>query len=226
MPPSIPTSVFFPSDTVRWLPDRDCLSFLGVDGQKVFTCLLSWDALYSHFGVATPNAGEALHAYTQNQAVIGEAVLRKIQEGAVGPNDEIRLLASDFDDRTTTTTTTTPTPRRGSITFVESADLAADPVAASFANRVKPFLRDHVATPGIKATAYWDVLAIKGTFKLVHLTIVDAETVATVQDAFVVGGDDNFSSVRLSIYNLWDKLLQKRMQAQIDALRAHETAVT
>jgi hypothetical protein len=215
----MPQSVTFPKLKPQWVFDRDCVLFFAtIDGEQVFKCLVSGEALFTHFGAGDLSMEEAMRAFLEHREEIEAVAREKILKGNYKRGDEVLLRMADFP-RKSGTTTSPPRPAHGLRTVIDP-NISEDPQLLSGVNEAKFVLEQDLATGSIPVTATWELVRVPPNKSLAQLTLVDDETGATVTGLFSVGDLENLSYARFSLFRLWDDLLRERVRRQLEALQA------
>jgi hypothetical protein len=212
-------SVTFPKLKPQWLFNRDCVQFFAtIDGEQVLMCLVSAEALYTHFGARDFSGEEALRAFLEHQEEIEAVARQKILKDNPKRGDVVLLRMADFP-RKTTTTTPPPRPARGLRTVIDPT-ISEDPLLLSGVNEAKFVLEQDLATGSIQAIAAWELVRVPPNKSLAQLTLTDEETKASVTGLFSTGDLENLNYARFSLFRLWDDLLRERGRRQLEALQA------
>lgn len=215
----MPRSITFPKLEPQWLFDRDCvLFFAAIDGEQVLKCLVSAEALYTHFGARGFSGEEEIRAFLDHREEIEAVAREKILTGNYSRGDEVLLRMVDFPRRTTTTTSS-PRPPHGLRTVIAPA-ISEYPMLLSRVNEAKFVLEQELATGSIQVTATWELVRVPPDKPLALLTLSDDETKATVRGLFSASELADLNHARLSLFRLWDDLLRERGRRQLEALEA------
>ncbi len=216
---TIPQSVTFPKLKPQWLFDRDCVQFFAaIDGEQVLKCLVSTEALFSHFGMKDFSEEAALRTFLEHREEIEAVAQEKILKGNYQRGDDVLLRMADFP-RKTTTTSPSLRPARG-LRAVIDPTISEAPALLSGVNEATFALERDLATASIPVTATWEPVPVQPNKFLAQLTLADDETKATVTGLFSADDLANLSDARFSLLRLWDDLLRERVRRQLEALQA------
>lgn len=211
----MPQSVIFPKLEPQWIFGRDCAQFFAaVDGEHVLKCLVSAEALYTHFGARDFSMEEALRAFLEHREEIEAVAQAKILNGNSKRGDEVLLRMADFPAKTPSRAL----PPRGLYTVVDPA-ITEDPWLLSGGQEAKDFLEQELVTRSRRTTASWDLVPVLPDKHLVQLTLTDDETKATRTGLFSAGDLANLNSAHYALFRLWDDLLQERGRRRLESLQ-------
>lgn len=194
--------------------DRDCVLFYAVAGGSVHNCLISGEALMTHFGARDMTATECLRAYGEHRQAIQDVAERKILAGTRERGWEVLIMMEDFPRQTTTTTP--PPPTRG-LQITESSAVRSDPAVGSVAGVLNRQLRAVMGVGHSLVKADWDAIPVSGE-KLIRLRLTDAQSGAVVQRLFTREDLESLSPDRLPLFRMWDDLLLERGRLQFQSL--------
>lgn len=207
--------IVFPRTEASWLLDRNSVRFYALYRGRVVNCLISMEALYSHFGANDFTAEESLRAFYEHRSAIEDVARGKIEAGDPKPGDDVRLVSEDFPKRSTTTTLPPHTP---GLVIRDSAAINSDPQLRAWMGEANSILRRDLAHGRNPVTAEWDVIVVPGGVMVAKLKLTDGETRASVDGLFTKEDVSNLSSARFSLFRLWDDLLRERMRRLTDLL--------
>jgi hypothetical protein len=212
-------SVTFPKLKPQWLFDRDCVQFFAaIDGEEVLKCLVSAEALYTHFGARDFSGEEATRAFLEHQEEIEAVAREKILKGDYKRGNEVLLRMADFP-RKTSETVSPARPAHGLRTVIAPA-LSEHPMLLSGVQEAKFILEQDLARGSIQVEATWELVESPPGKPFALLTLTDEETKVSVEQLFSARALENFDDVRFSLFRLWDDLLRKRGRRQLEALEA------
>jgi hypothetical protein len=207
--------IVFPRTEASWLFDRNSVRFYALYRGRVVNCVISVEALYSHFGANDFSAEEALRAFNEHRPVIEDVARRKIEQSDPKPGDDVRLVKEDFPKRSTTITLPPQTP---GLVIRDSAAINSDPQLQAWVAEANSILQRDLARGRNPVTAEWDVIVVPGGVKVAKLKLTDGETRASVDGLFTKEDVSNLSSARFSLFRLWDDLLRERVRRLTDLL--------
>jgi hypothetical protein len=207
--------VVFPRTEASWLFDRDAVRFFALYRGRVINCVISMEALYSHFGANDFTAEESLRAFNEHRSVIEDIARSKIASSDPKPGEYVLLVSEDFPKRGTTTT---PPPNTPGLITRASAAIHNDPQLRAWVGEANAILQRDLAHGRKPATAEWDVVDVPGGVKLAKLKLTDPETGAAVDGLFTREDLSNLPFARFSLFRLWDDMLRERGRKQMESL--------
>lgn len=211
--------VTFPKLKPQWVFDRDCvLFFAALNGEVVLKCLVTAEALETHFGAQDISMGEAMRAFFEHREAIEAVARKKILDGNYKYGDELLLKTSDFPKTTSSVKPVLPRPAHGLRTEIDPA-INEDPMLLSGVKEATFVLEQHLATGSRQVTANWELVRVQPAKALAKLTLTDDETQGSVYGLFSTGDLTNLPYTRFSLFRLWDDLLRERGRRQLEALQ-------
>lgn len=215
----MPRTITFPKVEPTWNGRRDCVSFYALDDRALVNCLISVEALFSHFGAKGPTAEECLPAFRDNRSVIEEVARRKLQaRPALRQKEEILILDGDFPsepsaaDRPQWRVSLSTTLNPGQVDdgpLVRAIDAANAVMRAELSRRDTPVRAD------------WKLIPADG-LNLASLTLTDVESGASAQRLYTRDDLEDVSATRFSLLRLWDDMLREKGRRLLLAIQGDD----
>lgn len=214
----MPTDIFFPEMEPTWVFDRDCVRFYAVVDGSPLRCLVTVEALMSHFGLRAPDPEAALQVFLDHQTQIQEAAFQKIETGETGSSDELVLRSDDFPGPTTTT----PTLGDG-LEISEDPQIRLHSTLLDSIRSANGVLRNDLYRVGMAVEAAWRLLPAGSREPLLVLKLTDKESGATVEEPFSASSLRDQTSAYFTLFRLWDNLLRVRRRRLVQAASPSST---
>lgn len=202
--------VAFPAVEPTWLSNRVSVRFYAIVGSDVLQCMVSGEALITHFGAKDYSEHEFLRAFREHRAEIETVAEQKIVSEGFNRGDEVILRMGDFPNKSTPTTTTTPPPGYRHILSRVSPEIMQDTSLLSGVKAANAILDEDFKHEGMSISAEWDLVPTQPRIPLAKLQLTDTGTNVKAEGLFTGAELAKLPTARFSILRLWDDLLRER----------------
>ena len=194
----MPKDIFFPEVIPQWVWDRDCVAFPALVDGKLVRCLITMEALNTHFQ-ARLSEEDCLRAFEENKKVIHDMARKKILSGEYSPKGEIMIRSDDS----------------GAVHEIQQMPFHEPSLNNSFLNAWQ--ILDNIAGEKLKSvTSKWNIVPNPGGDWTCQLILQDKLSKAASSAIFTSNELKDAASlgVRLKLIRVWGDLLEARAREQ------------